>query len=95
MARERSKRYRQIKKDQNARVQGEIAPIKVTSTSRPFPNRTAKKRAIRRARKSLPDTPKKNAEIMAAISESPRTRKVLENRQTNENTRRGKEVIAQ
>ena len=55
-------------------------------TNTPFPNRIAKKNAIGRATKSLPDTPEKKAEIMEAISESPWTRKVLEKR---ENTRRG------
>jgi len=45
MARERSKRYRQKKKDQNTQVQAaEAARIEVTGT--PFPNRMAKKRAI-------------------------------------------------
>lgn len=59
MARERSKRYRQKEKHQNAQVQAEAAPIDVTGTL--FPNRMAKKRAIERATKSLPDTLEKKA----------------------------------
>lgn len=93
MARERSKRYRQKKKDQNTQVQAaEAARIEVTGT--PFPNRMAKKRAIGRAKKGLPDTPEKRAEIMAAISKSPRTRKVLEKRGLIKTPEEEKEVIA-
>ena len=77
MARERSKRYHQKKKDQNAQVpEAEARPIEVTGTL--FPNRMAKKGAIGRAKKGLPDTLEKKAEIVAAISKSPWTRKVLE-----------------
>lgn len=54
----------------------------------------AKKRAIERATKSLPDTLEKKAEIMAAISGSPRTRKVLEKRELMKTTEDEKEVIA-
>lgn len=93
MARERSKRYRQKEKDQNAQVQAaEAAQIEVTGT--PYLNRMAKKRAIGRAKKGLPDTPEKKAEIMAAISKSPRTRKVLEKRGLIKTPEEEKEVIA-
>ena len=93
MARERSKRYRQKKKDQNAQVpEAEARPIEVTGT--PFQNRMAKKRAIGRAKKGLPDTPEKKAEIVAAISKSPRTRKVLEKRGLMKTPEEEKEVIA-
>lgn len=89
MARERSKRYRQKQKDRNAHgAQAEAIPIEVTGT--PFPNRMAKKCAVGRAKKSLPDTPEKKAEIMVAITESPRTRKVLKKTRTYQNARRGK-----
>lgn len=54
----------------------EGALIKVTSM--PFLNRMAKKCPIELAKNSLPDTVEKKAEIMAAISESPWTRKVQE-----------------
>lgn len=54
----------------------EGALIKVTST--PFLNRMAKTCPIELAKNSLPDTVEKKAEIMAAISESPWTRKVQE-----------------
>lgn len=54
----------------------EGALIKVTSM--PFLDRMAKKCPIEQAKNSLPDTVEKKAEIMAAISESPWTRKEQE-----------------
>lgn len=54
----------------------EGALIKVTSM--PFLDRMARKCPIEQAKNSLPDTVEKKAEIMAAISESPWTRKVQE-----------------
>ena len=93
MTRERSKRYCQKKKDLNAQVQEvEAAPTEVTGT--PFPNRMAKKHAIGRAKKGLPDTPVKKAEIVAAISKSLRTRKLLKKRGLVKTLEEEKEVIA-
>ena len=42
-----------------------------------FTNRMAASRAVRKVTKSLPETPKKRAEIIQKISASPRTRKHL------------------
>jgi len=70
----------------------EATQIEVTGTL--FQNRMAKKRAIGRAKKGLPDTPEKKAEITAAISKSPRTRKVLETRGLLKTPEEEKEVIA-
>ena len=42
-----------------------------------FTNRMAANRAVRKVTKSLPETPKKRAEIIQKISSSPRTRKHL------------------
>ena len=41
-------------------------------------NRMAKKRAAERAKKNLPTTPEKKAEVVAAVTQSLRTRKILE-----------------
>ena len=54
----------------------------------------AKKHGIEGAKKSLPDTLEKKAEIMAAISESPWTRKVLEKHGLMKTPEEEKEVIA-
>lgn len=89
MARERSKRYRQKKKDQNAQVQAaEAAQIEVTGT--PYLNRMAKKRAIGRAKKGLPDTPEEKGERNngSYIKKSTDEESARETR-INKNTRRG------
>ena len=84
LARERSKGY----------IQTEIAiPIDVASTPA-FPNRMAKKHAVGQLKKSMPDTPEKKAELVATITESPRTRKVLEKRGLVRTPEEEKEVVA-
>lgn len=42
-----------------------------------FANRTSKKRATDKVKKSLPSTPRKKAEVVQTIVKSPRTRKIL------------------
>ena len=90
LARERSKRYRQkLKKKPGA----EAIPIDLAGTPA-FPNRMAKKRAVGRLKNSMPDTPEKKAELVATITESPRTRKVLEKRGLVRTPEEEKEVVA-
>ena len=42
-----------------------------------FPNRMARKRALKKTTQSLPKTPEKKAELVEKIASSPRTRDVL------------------
>ena len=58
-----------------------------------FPNRLAKKHAVGQLKKSMPDTPEKKAELVATITESPRTIKVLEKRGLVRTPEEEKEVV--
>ena len=55
----------------------EAVPIMVSECTTPFANRMAKKRALERAKNNLAATPEKRAEVVAAMTQSPRTIKVL------------------
>ena len=94
MARERSRRYRLKQKEQKEQTGAEAAPIEVSEGSTPFANRMAKKCAVERAKKNLPATPEKKAEVVAAVTQSPRTRKVQEKRGLVKTPEEEKEVAA-
>ena len=96
LARERSNRYRQKlkeQKEQNTQTQVEAEPMENSERTTPFANRMAKKQAVQRAKKNLPATPEKKAEVVASITKSPRTRKILEKRGLVKTPEEEKEVV--
>lgn len=73
LQRERAKRYREKMKISNTATKESS-----TSQEQPqFPNRMAKKRALDKVKKAMPSTPRKKANILLEMSNSPRTRKIL------------------
>ncbi|XP_031568120.1 uncharacterized protein LOC116302861 [Actinia tenebrosa] len=86
--RERVKRYREKKrqelignnhedlKESSVTIPNPPAPVP-SSTEKGFHNRMAKTRALKVIRNTLPGSPKKKAEILESLISSPRTRKIL------------------
>ena len=68
--RERVRKYREKKRT-------EAQEYNNSEDSPGFANRTSKKRATDKVKKTLPSTPRKKAEIVQSIAKSPWTRKVL------------------
>ena len=74
--------------------QAETALIaEVSERNTPFANRMAKKHAVEQAKKNLPSTPEKKAEVVAVVTQSPRIRKVLQKRGLMKTPEEEKEVV--
>ncbi|XP_068689864.1 uncharacterized protein [Montipora foliosa] len=72
LQRERAKRYRE-----NVKTSTEYPQNSSSEEPKTFPSRMAKKRALDKAKKAMPSTPSKKANILLEMSSSPRTRSIL------------------
>ena len=89
--RERVRRLREKRRQEIRQSSDEDTASPSTPT---FPNRMAKKRALKKTVEAMPKTPEKKAELFEAISSSPRTRKVLQKKGVIKSPEEIKETVA-